>query len=99
MDPHSGKGFIEELAKTFEKTGGKLASIIGRYYAMDRDKRWERVKKAYDLLLFGKGKPSTRCSKKYKGKLCRRNYRRIHRTNCNDRLPKENPLQQLKKMM
>src|SRR5690606_9580821 len=42
-----------------EKTGGKLASIIGRYYAMDRDKRWERVKKAYDLLVFGKGKSAT----------------------------------------
>ncbi len=58
VDPHSGKGFIEELQNHLEKTGGKLASIIGRYFAMDRDKRWERVKKAYDLLVFGKGKPS-----------------------------------------
>ncbi len=58
VDPHSGKGFIEDLQNHLEKTGGKLASIIGRYYAMDRDKRWERVKKAYDLLIFGEGKPS-----------------------------------------
>ncbi|MCG2418173.1 2,3-bisphosphoglycerate-independent phosphoglycerate mutase [Aequorivita sp. F47161] len=58
VDPHSGKGFIEDLENHLKNTGGKLASIIGRYYAMDRDKRWERVKKAYDLLRFGKGKPS-----------------------------------------
>lgn len=58
VDPHSGKGFIEDLQIHLEKTGGKLASIIGRYYAMDRDKRWERVKKTYDLLCFGKGQPS-----------------------------------------
>ncbi len=58
VDPQSGKGFIAELENHLEKTGGKLASIIGRYYAMDRDKRWERVKKAYDLLVFGKGKLS-----------------------------------------
>src|SRR5690554_1127117 len=58
VDPHSGKGFIGELQHEMEKTGGKLATIIGRYYAMDRDRRWERVKKTYDLLLFGKGMPS-----------------------------------------
>lgn len=58
VDPRSGKGFIEELESHLEKTGGKLASVIGRYYAMDRDKRWERVKKAYDLLVFGKGTAS-----------------------------------------
>ncbi|MDN3724551.1 2,3-bisphosphoglycerate-independent phosphoglycerate mutase [Aequorivita sp. SDUM287046] len=58
VDPHSGKGFIAELENHLAKTGGKLASIIGRYFAMDRDKRWERVKKAYDLLRFGIGKPS-----------------------------------------
>lgn len=59
VDPHSGKGFITDLQNHLEKTGGKLASIIGRYYGMDRDRRWERVKKAYDLLRFGKGSPST----------------------------------------
>ena len=55
-DPKSGKGFIEELSAHCEKSAGKIASIIGRYYAMDRDKRWERVKEAYDLLVEGKGK-------------------------------------------
>ena len=55
-DPKSGKGFIETLENHLKTTGGKIASIIGRYYAMDRDKRWERVKEAYDLLVEGKGK-------------------------------------------
>ena len=55
-DPRSGKGFIEELSAHCEKSAGKIASIIGRYYAMDRDKRWERVKEAYDLLVKGEGK-------------------------------------------
>lgn len=58
-DPKSGKGFIEQLQAYTEKTTGKIASIIGRYYAMDRDKRWERVKDAYDLIVNGKGTPST----------------------------------------
>lgn len=58
VDPHSGKGFIDELENHLAKTGGKLATIIGRYFAMDRDRRWERVKKTYDLLRFGVGKPS-----------------------------------------
>ena len=58
-DPKSGKGFIEELTAHCEKSGGKVASIIGRYYAMDRDKRWERVKEAYDLLVNGEGKKAT----------------------------------------
>ncbi|MDE7471944.1 MAG: 2,3-bisphosphoglycerate-independent phosphoglycerate mutase [Paramuribaculum sp.] len=55
-DPHSGKGFIEELQAHCKKSAGTIASIIGRYYAMDRDKRWERVKVAYDLLVKGEGK-------------------------------------------
>jgi len=58
VDPRSGKGFVAEIEEHLEKTGGKLASIIGRYFAMDRDKRWERVKKAYDLIVLGKGKKS-----------------------------------------
>ena len=56
-DPRSGKGFIEQLENHLQTTGGKIASIIGRYYAMDRDKRWERVKEAYDLIVNGTGKP------------------------------------------
>ena len=55
-DPKSGKGFIEQLENHLKTNGSKIASIIGRYYAMDRDKRWERVKEAYDLLVEGKGK-------------------------------------------
>jgi 2,3-bisphosphoglycerate-independent phosphoglycerate mutase len=58
-DPHSGKGFIEALQNHCAKTTGAIASIVGRYYAMDRDKRWERVKVAYDLLISGEGKQST----------------------------------------
>jgi 2,3-bisphosphoglycerate-independent phosphoglycerate mutase len=51
-DPRSGKGFIE---KVYAHHNAKIASVIGRYYAMDRDNRWERVKEAYDLLTEGKG--------------------------------------------
>ena len=58
-DPRSGKGFIAQLEEHLATTGGKIASIIGRYYAMDRDKRWERVKIAYDLLVNGEGEATT----------------------------------------
>lgn len=58
-DPRSGLGFIEKLDKHLAVSGGQIASVIGRYYAMDRDKRWERVKEAYDLLVKGAGKPAT----------------------------------------
>jgi len=54
-DPKSGLEYISELEKYIENKNTKIASVIGRYYAMDRDKRWERVKKAYDLLTNGKG--------------------------------------------
>ncbi|HEY3402095.1 MAG TPA: 2,3-bisphosphoglycerate-independent phosphoglycerate mutase [Ohtaekwangia sp.] len=58
-DPKGGLGYISSLLEHMKKTSGKLASIIGRYYAMDRDKRWERVKLAYDLLVKGVGEKST----------------------------------------
>jgi len=58
-DPKSGLGFVKDLLSHLKATTGKLASIIGRYYAMDRDKRWERVKLAYDLLVLGKGEKAT----------------------------------------
>ena len=58
-DPRSGKGFIAALEEHMAKSTGKIASIIGRYYAMDRDKRWERVKIAYDQLVNGVGEKST----------------------------------------
>jgi 2,3-bisphosphoglycerate-independent phosphoglycerate mutase len=59
VDPHSGKGFIEDLSTFCSDKPCKLASVIGRYYAMDRDKRWERVKLAYDLLVNGTGTRTT----------------------------------------
>ncbi len=58
-DPKSGKGFIEGLTAHCAKSGAHVASIIGRFYAMDRDKRWDRVKVAYDQLVEGKGKSVT----------------------------------------
>jgi 2,3-bisphosphoglycerate-independent phosphoglycerate mutase len=55
VDPKSGKKYILDLENYIAKTPVKLASIVGRYYAMDRDKRWERIKIAYDLLVNGQG--------------------------------------------
>jgi 2,3-bisphosphoglycerate-independent phosphoglycerate mutase len=54
-DPHSGLGFLSDLVAYTQQTTGQLASIMGRYYAMDRDQRWERTKVAYDALVHGKG--------------------------------------------
>ncbi|MBR3564805.1 MAG: 2,3-bisphosphoglycerate-independent phosphoglycerate mutase [Paludibacteraceae bacterium] len=58
-DPRSGKGFIAQLQEVCNQTDCHIASIVGRFYAMDRDKRWERIKEAYDLLLEGKGTQAT----------------------------------------
>lgn len=58
VDPKSGVSYIEKLSQKLKSTNSKLASITGRYFAMDRDKRWERVKKAYDALVNGQGNPS-----------------------------------------
>ena len=58
-DPHSGKGFIEQISKVCADNDAAIASIVGRFYAMDRDKRWERVKEGYDLIVEGKGKQAT----------------------------------------
>ncbi len=57
-DPQSGLGFIERILSDKKIGKSRLASVVGRYYAMDRDKRWERVKKAYDLLVHGEGRKS-----------------------------------------
>ena len=54
-DPRSGYGFVEELEAKMKETTGRVATVCGRFYAMDRDKRWNRVKEAYDLLVEGKG--------------------------------------------
>ncbi len=58
-DPKSGKGFIEQLDAHCRQSAGKIASIVGRFYAMDRDRRWERIKEAYDMLVNGIGKKTT----------------------------------------
>ncbi|MGZ3872288.1 MAG: 2,3-bisphosphoglycerate-independent phosphoglycerate mutase [Mucilaginibacter sp.] len=57
-DPKSGEGFIKDLEDYIENSNVRIASAIGRYYAMDRDNRWERVKLAYDLMVNGEGVPT-----------------------------------------
>ncbi|MCF0243251.1 MAG: 2,3-bisphosphoglycerate-independent phosphoglycerate mutase [Bacteroidaceae bacterium] len=57
-DPKSGAGFIQEITDVCAANDANIASIVGRFYAMDRDKRWERVKEAYDLIVEGKGTPA-----------------------------------------
>lgn len=59
VDPKSAKGEVENLVNYIQNTNVKLASIVGRYYAMDRDKRWERVKVAYDLMVNAQGEKSS----------------------------------------
>ncbi|MCY4216997.1 MAG: 2,3-bisphosphoglycerate-independent phosphoglycerate mutase [Flavobacteriaceae bacterium] len=59
VDPKSGKGFVSRIEKFMDQSVGELCSVIGRYYAMDRDNRWERIKKAYDLLVKGQGMTTT----------------------------------------
>ncbi|MBD0277684.1 MAG: 2,3-bisphosphoglycerate-independent phosphoglycerate mutase [Flavisolibacter sp.] len=61
-DPKSGAGFIQELEKHMAKTVGRIATISGRYYAMDRDNRWERVKLAYDAMVHGIGEKAASAS-------------------------------------
>lgn len=58
VDPKSGAGFLERLEQHIAKTPAQIASVVGRYYAMDRDQRWERVAKAYHLMVEGIGAPS-----------------------------------------
>ncbi|CAG2534011.1 phosphoglycerate mutase [Maribacter dokdonensis] len=59
VDPKSGKGFLEDIVAYGSDKNTKLATVIGRYYAMDRDKRWERVKEAYDVIVNAEGEKST----------------------------------------
>jgi 2,3-bisphosphoglycerate-independent phosphoglycerate mutase len=58
-DPRSGIGYMQSLLDHLKKSNGQVASFIGRFYSMDRDKRWERVKEGYDLIVNGKGTPAT----------------------------------------
>ena len=61
VPPSSGKGYVAELKKKLEEIGvGKIATVMGRYYAMDRDNRWERVEKAYAAMVYGEG-PTAPC--------------------------------------
>ena len=57
-DPRSGKGYMKNLLDHLRTSNGKVASFVGRYYAMDRDKRWERIKVGYDLIVNGTGTPT-----------------------------------------
>jgi len=59
VDPKSGKGFIADIVKYMDQTTGKLATVCGRYYAMDRDERWDRVKLSYDVMVNSIGEKST----------------------------------------
>jgi len=65
-DPKSGLGFLKDLQSHMSNTTGTIASVTGRYYAMDRDKRWERVKLAYDAMVKGEGKKTTDVLKEIK---------------------------------
>lgn len=58
-DPRSGAGFVEQLKNHLQNNGGQIASVIGRFYAMDRDKRWDRIAEAYRLLVKGVGTQAT----------------------------------------
>ena len=74
-DPKSGLGFIRELQQHLNGTIGKIATVSGRYYAMDRDKRWERVRLAYDALVRGSGRKGNRCDGRGRALLCCRRHR------------------------
>src|SRR5674476_159851 len=58
-DPYSGKAYVAALQEHLKDSTGQIATLVGRYYTMDRDKRWERIKQGYDLMTAGKGKPTT----------------------------------------
>lgn len=64
-DPVSGKGFVQEVEQQLQTTNARIATIVGRYYAMDRDKRWERIKEAYDLIVHGKGEEFSSAEKAF----------------------------------
>ena len=55
-DPHSGKDYLKDIERHMKNTTGKVVSICGRYFSMDRDNRWERTQKAYNLIVRGEGR-------------------------------------------
>jgi 2,3-bisphosphoglycerate-independent phosphoglycerate mutase len=66
VDPKSGINYIEELEEFCKKNGGELSTVVGRYYSMDRDNRWDRIQKAYDLICNGKGEKTESFSNEIK---------------------------------
>ncbi|WP_289045957.1 2,3-bisphosphoglycerate-independent phosphoglycerate mutase [uncultured Olleya sp.] len=95
VDPKSGKGFVEDLEDFTKNKHTKLASLTGRYYAMDRDNRWERIKLAYDALVNGTGELSDNLSqsiqKQYDGEVTDEFIKPIIKTN-----PEGQPLTTIK---
>ena len=78
--PESGIGYIREIAKKMREIGaGKIASVSGRYYAMDRDKRWERIERAFDAMVLGTGIKATRSRRGREALLRAGRDRRVHR--------------------
>ena len=73
--PQGGADYLQDLIDHMGATTGRIASVIGRYYAMDRDKRWERVARAYHLLVNGKGNGYTRYRWRCQSTVCGRNNR------------------------
>jgi 2,3-bisphosphoglycerate-independent phosphoglycerate mutase len=91
VDPKSGFGFVTALEEHIKNSNTKLASITGRYYAMDRDKRWERIKLAYDALVNGIGELSNNATqsikKSYKNDITDEFIKPIIMTNNNNNQP------------
>ena len=77
-DPHSGKGFLADLQAKLDELGiGKIASVSGRYYAMDRDNNWDREEKAYAAFVYGEGNHAANAAGGHRGILRRRQDRRV----------------------
>ena len=86
--PASGAGYIAQLEQKMREYGvGKVASVNGRYYAMDRDKRWERERKAFDAMVTGKaeGGAYPNAVRAHDGELQQRRHRRVHHSLCGGR--------------
>ena len=80
--PTSGASYVAETMEKCRKIGvGKIATVMGRYYAMDRDNRWERVEKAYAAMVYGEGNLNRRSGRRDQRKLSGRRDRRVHRSN------------------
>ena len=77
--PESGAGFLEGLQRKMREFGvGKIASVVGRYYAMDRDKRWERIERAFGAMVLGNGEKATDPVAAVKKSYEKRHHGRVH---------------------